>query len=146
MRIMLSFLLLLTVTSLSAQHLAHGTVYGRKPSRIGLIQADKLETFMGKRIRISVTVAGRVTLVTKVKGGWFDVDAGHGKIITAHFSREGINVPLTLKNHYIVMEGIAQKQIIADDEQHYAGGGSKHDRISPKQLIMFEVKGLAVDK
>lgn len=146
MRFSFFALLLLAGTSLSAQKLPHGMVYGRKPNRTGLIQADKLEAFMGKRIRISTTVAGRVTLVTKAKGGWFDMDAGHGKIITAHFSKAGITIPLNLKNRYIVMEGIAQKQFIADDRQHYAGGGSKHDPVSRKQLIMFEVKGLAVDK
>lgn len=147
MRYFILLWMLLTGTILQAQPLPHGMVYGRKPSRISVIQADKLESFMGKRISISVNVAGRVTLVTKAKGGWFDVDAGKGNIITAHFTNGKTVLPLNLKNHYIVMEGVAKKQFIDVNHQQNAGKNSGAN-IKPtrKTLLFFEVKGLAVDK
>lgn len=108
--------------------------------------APKLEAFMGKRTRISVSISGLVTLVTKNKGGWFDIDAGNGKVITAHFKNYNIIIPNNLKNHYIVAEGVAQKQIIASAGQHFAGGNPGPDKSQKKQIITFEVKGLRVDR
>jgi hypothetical protein len=144
------FLMIVMLVSVKAiaQRIPHGMVYGSKPNRVGLVQANRLEAFMAKRTRISVTVAGRVAQVTKAKGGWFDVDAGNGKIITAHFKNYGVTIPQSLKNHYIVMEGVAQKQMIPDDHQHYAGGNNRgHSKQGfQKQLLSFEVTGLAVDK
>lgn len=126
------------------QPIPHNMVYGAKPRTAGLVYADKLEAFMAKRPRIRVTVSGLVTLVTKSKGGWFDIDAGHGNIITAHFKNYKINIPANLKGHYIIAEGVAQKKFIADDSQHFAGGHESHARNTPKQSIIFEVRGLQV--
>lgn len=140
---------LFIATSVLAQPMPHGMVYGRKPGRTGLILATSLEKYMGKRTRIRVSVSGRVTLVTKSKGGWFDVDAGNGRIITAHFLNPNINIPAKLKNRYIIMEGVAQKQFIADDRQHYAGGNDSRQHAvkpNPKQMLMFEVRGLIITK
>jgi hypothetical protein len=131
--------------SLAAQKMPHGVVYGKKPDRTGLIMATNLETYMGNRPRISTTLYGRVTQVTKAKGGWFDVDAGHGQIITAHFKNYGVTIPMALKNHRVIMEGVAQKQIISDDHQHYAGGGDSHAPKRTKKLLTFEVRGLMVE-
>jgi hypothetical protein len=138
---------MLISVQLTAQRMPHGTVYGSKPNRVGLVQANKLEAYMGRRNNARVTVAGRVAQVIKTKGGWFDVDAGNGKIITAHFRNTGINIPQSLKNHYIVMDGVAQKQIISDDRQHYAGDKrGRSQPTGPKHLLNFEVKGLMVDR
>ncbi|MBE9668074.1 DUF4920 domain-containing protein [Mucilaginibacter boryungensis] len=148
MRVCLLIIAFIVSGDLMAQRMPHGMVYGSKPSRVGLVQANKLEAFMGKRPRVSVSVAGRVAQVTNTKGGWFDVDAGNGKIITAHFKNNSINIPKSLKNRYIVMDGVAQRQMISDDHQHYAGGDSRgHSRPSgPRHLLSFEVKGLVVEK
>jgi hypothetical protein len=149
MKLLSLICMLLIAVSPAQQPIPHGTVYGRKPSRTGLILATSLEKYMGKRTRISVSVSGRVTLVTKSKGGWFDVDAGNGRIITAHFKNFGVTIPASLKNRYIIMEGVAQKQIIADDRQHYAGGSGSRQytvKANPRQLLMFEVRGLMVTK
>ena len=136
---------LLLSLNINAQSLPYGTVYGSKPSHVGLVTAANLENSMGKRTRISTTISGRVTQVTKAKGGWFDVDAGNGNIITAHFKTIGINLPMNLKNRYILMEGTAQKQFVADDHQHFAGN-NKPGKQGPKQFLMFEVTGLEVRK
>lgn len=138
-------LLIIPVCSI-AQPIPHNMIYGAKPRTAGLVYADKLEAFMGKRPRISVTVSGLVTLVTKSKGGWFDIDAGHGNIITAHFKNYGINIPASLKGHYIIADGVAEKKFIADDSQHFAGGGNGHAHNGPKQSIVLEIRGLRVVK
>jgi hypothetical protein len=130
--------------------LPHGVVFGTKPSTVAMLNATALEASMGKKTRISTTIKGKVIRVTKTKGGWFDIDAGNGKIIAAHFSNYGINIPFTLKGRYIIAEGIAQKQFIADDMQHLAGdtvsGKKQHEvKTNPKQKVTFEVKGLMVE-
>lgn len=140
---------LLIWVHVTAQPIPHNTVYGVKPRLAGLVYATNLESFMGKRTRISVTLSGLVTLVTKTKGGWFDIDAGKGKIITAHFKNYGITIPYSLKNHYIIAEGVAEKKFIASASQHFAGDKDNHHqtaKTAPKQSIIFEVSGLRVEK
>ncbi|SHN31233.1 DUF4920 domain-containing protein [Mucilaginibacter sp. OK098] len=130
--------------------LPHGTVYGTKPDTGAMLDAAKLEAFMGKKTRISTTVKGRVLNVTKQKGGWFTIDAGNGKVIAAHFKIYNITIPAALKGKCIVAEGIAEKQFIADDLQHFAGdttSGKKQHAVktNPKRRLTFEVKGLMVE-
>jgi hypothetical protein len=131
--------------------LPHGTVYGVKPDTIAMMSATKVEAFMDKKTRISTTIRGKVIEVTKQMGGWFDLDAGNGKVIAAHFKNYNINIPSGLKGKTIIAEGVAQKQFIADDLQHYAGDTVKGKRLhsvktNPKRKLTFEVKGLMVDK
>lgn len=148
MKVFIFLITLFIATTVKSQPLPRNMVFGKKPSTKGLIMATKLETFMGKRVRINVSISGLVTLVTKSKGGWFDIDAGNGKVITAHFKNYNISIPTSLKNHYIVAEGVASKQFIASDGQHFAGDKSdySHQKTVKKQMITFEVKGLRVDK
>src|SRR5476651_1632672 len=132
----------------TAQALPHGTIYGDKPTKIEVVAATNLEIFMGKRTRISVTVWGMVTRVTKTRGGWFELDAGRGRIISAHFKTYNITIPINLKGHKIIAEGVAQKQFIADDMQHFAGDKPKKTGEpipKAKPRITFEVKGLMID-
>jgi len=105
---------------------------------------------MDTKTRISTTIRGRVIKVTKPKGGWFELDAGKGKIITAHFRNIGINIPVELKGKIVIVEGVAEKQFIADDLQHFAGdtvvGKKQHTvKTNPLRRLTFEVKGLMVD-
>ncbi len=151
--IALLYITLLPVFFLSQQkpQLAHGTIFGAKPSIVSIVDATKVEAYMGKKIRISTTIRGKVIRVTKPKGGWFEIDAGNGKIIDAHFKVYNITIPLDLKGRYIIAEGVAQKQFIADDMQHMAGdtvtGKKQHNiKTNPKQRLTFEVTGLMVDK
>ncbi|WP_183575409.1 DUF4920 domain-containing protein [Mucilaginibacter sp. X5P1] len=145
--------LLLSIGAWSQQHTAlpHGTIYGTKPSITSMMPATKLETYMGNRTRISTTIEGKVIKVTKTKGGWFELDAGNGKIINAHFKDYAVTIPTDLKGRTVIIEGVAQKQFIADDGQHFAGdtvtGKKQHSvNANPKQSITFEVSGLMVDK
>jgi len=128
----------------------HGTVYGAKPDTTGMIKASQVEGFMDKKTRISITVRGKVLRVTKQKGGWFEIDAGNGKVIAAHFKNYNVNIPTELKGRTIIADGVAQKQFIADDQQHFAGdtvaGKKQHSvKTNPKKRLTFEVKGLMVD-
>ncbi|WP_214073449.1 DUF4920 domain-containing protein [Mucilaginibacter sp. dw_454] len=135
-----------------AQHtlLPHGMVFGTKPVVAEVVQATKLEAFMDKKARISATIRGRVLSVTKQKGGWFTIDGGNGKIIAAHFKNYNITIPIGLKGKTIIAEGVAAKQFLADDLQHFAGdtvSGKKQHQVktNPKHRLDFEVKGLMVD-
>jgi len=132
------------------QPLPHGKIFGSKPDTTVVVNATKVEVFMDKKARISTTIRGRVIKVTKQKGGWFDIDAGNGKIIAAHFKTYNITIPEDLKGHTIIAEGVAAKQFIADDQQHFAGdtvtGKKQHTvKTNPKQRLTFEVKGLMVE-
>lgn len=149
------FLILLISLSANAfaQHipLPHGTVFGSKPSTTEVIGATHLEAFMAKKTRISTTIRGKVLNVIKTKGGWFNIDAGNGSIIAAHFKNIGINTPKALKGKTIIAEGVAAKQFLADDMQHFAGdtvsGKKQHQvKVDPKRKLTFEVTGLMVDK
>lgn len=147
----ITFLLALSISvSVFAQKhdvLSHGTVFGSKPNDAATIKAENLETYMAKKARISTTISGKVTRVTNSKGGWFEIDAGHGKIIAAHFRDYKINIPDDLKGKYILAEGIAEKQFVADDGQHLAGGNKEHGgKTDAKQRLTFEVSGLMVEK
>ncbi|MDB5002859.1 MAG: hypothetical protein JWQ34_1084 [Mucilaginibacter sp.] len=141
------------VISATAQHhtpLPHGMVYGIKPGTTTMLPAWRVEAFMDTKTRINTTIRGRVIKVTKPKGGWFELDAGKGKIITAHFKNIGINIPPGLKGKIVIVEGVAEKQFIADDLQHFAGdtvvGKKQHTvKTNPKRKLTFEVKGLMVD-
>jgi len=131
--------------------LPHGMVFGIAPSNINQMPATKLETFMGKRTRTSVVIYGKVLRVTKEQGGWFELDAGNGKVIAAHFRDYNIKIPTDLKGRQVIIDGVAEKQFIADDLQHLAGdtvqGKKQHTvKTNPKEKLTFEVKGLMVNK
>ena len=131
--------------------LPHGMVYGTKPDTTTMMPASKIEAFMGNRTRSSATLMGKVLKVTKSKGGWFTLDAGDGKVIKAHFKNYAINLPTAIRGKTVIIEGIATKQFVADDMQHFAGDTvikKKKIRVkaNPKKPLSFEVKGLMVYK
>jgi hypothetical protein len=149
--IILSFALLIALNGFAQKStpLPHGMVFGTKPDTTAMLPAYKVEEFMGKRTRISTTLRGMVLKATQSKGGWFNVDAGKGKVIRAHFKNYGITLPTDLKGRIIIMEGVAAKQFIANDMQHMAGDSvvkAKRIKPDPKHKLVFEVKGLVVDK
>ena len=130
--------------------LAHGKIFGSKPDTTAIVNASKLEAFMDKKVRISIAIRGKVIKVTKQQGGWFDIDAGNGKVIAVHFKTYNITIPNDLRGRTIVAEGVAAKQFIADDQQHFAGdtvtGKKQHSvKTNPKQRLTFEVNGLMVE-
>ena len=146
-------LLLFSLSSFAQQHteLARGTVYGSKPDTTAMRSAVGLEAFMGKKARISTTIRGKVIKVTNQKGGWFDIDGGNGKVIAAHFKNYSVNIPYGLTGRYIIAEGVAAKQFIADDLQHFAGdtatGKKQHAvKTDANHRLSFEVTGLMIGK
>lgn len=144
------FALLFSVSVFAQKHtpMPQGTVYGTKPDNAAMVTASNLEAYMDKKSRVSTTIRGRVVKVTKPKGGWFEIDAGKGKVIAAHFSNYNITLPEDIKGKYVIAEGIAAKQFIADDMQHLAGDAatSKKGHATKDQQISFEVKGLLVER
>lgn len=136
-----------------AQHtpLPHGMIYGVKPDTTAMLPADKMESFMGKRTRTNATIKGKVLKVTQSKGGWFTIDAGNDKVIRANFKNYKINLPTDIQGRMVIIEGVAKKQFVANDRQHYAGDTAikkKEQRVkaNPKQPLAFEVEGLMVYK
>ncbi len=126
-----------------------GKVYGSKPDATGMMLSSHLEAYMDKKTRINATIKGKILKVTKEKGGWFTIDAGNGKTIAAHFNTYNVFLPKSVAGKTAVIEGIAEKQFIADDTQHLAGdtvsGKKAHtSKVNPKQRLTFEVKGLMV--
>ena len=114
------------------------------------MDASSLEAFMGKKTRITTVISGKVLKVTKTRGGWFNIDAGKGEIIEAHFKNYDIVLPVELKGRTVIISGVAAKEFMADDLQHLAGdtvtGKKQHVvKANPKNHITFEVTGLMVD-
>jgi hypothetical protein len=138
----LLFALLFSVAA-GAQQLPHGTTYGTKPNSAGMMDASKVEAFMGNKPRVNTTVRGKVIKVTNPKGGWFELAGTDGKVIQAHFKNIGTNLPKNLVGHYVIVEGTMAKQFDASDKQHMAGNTQKGDS---SQGLSFEVTGLEVDK
>jgi pectate lyase len=128
----------------TGKQLPHGTYFGRKPDETVVVNAEKLQAFMAQKPRITIAVKGKVAKVIKEKGGWFDLDAGSGKVIAAHFKDYNINIPANLKGHTVIVEGVAQKQIVSDDQQHFAGANQPKTKDKPNQLT-FEATGLMVE-
>lgn len=129
--------------------LPHGTTFGKHVNALQNIPATKVEAFMGKKTRISTTITGKVLQVDKTQGGWFELDAGGGKIIKVHFRDYKVTIPTALKGKQVMIEGIAQKQFIADDMQHFAGDTVKGKKqhyvnVDPKRRLTFEASGLMV--
>jgi hypothetical protein len=143
--------ILLSVNVFTQTPLPHGMVYGVKPDTTAMLPSNKMELFMGKRTRISTTIKGKVLKVTRPRGGWFTIDAGNGRAIEAHFKNYKINLPRDIQGRTVIVEGVAAKQFVANDMQHYAGDTvikkkKQRVRANPKQLLAFEVKGLMVYK
>jgi len=141
--------ILLSANVFAQTPLPHGMVYGLKPDTTAMLPANKIESFMGKRTRISTTIKGKVLKVTRPNGGWFTIDAGDGKAIKAHFKNYKINLPPDIQGRTVIIEGVAAKQFVANDRQHYAGDTvikKKQQRVkaNPMQPLVFEVKGLMV--
>ncbi|MDB5150913.1 MAG: hypothetical protein JWQ57_4933 [Mucilaginibacter sp.] len=149
--LLISFLIANMAVAQKHVPLPHGMVFGEKPDTITLMPASKLEAFMGKKTRITTVISGRVIKIIKEKGGWFEIDAGKKRIINAHFTNAGINLPLQLAGRTVIISGVAAKQFIADDLQHMAGdtvNSKKQHKVNtnPGRRISFEVRGLMIDK
>ncbi|MFI5160191.1 MAG: DUF4920 domain-containing protein [Sphingobacteriales bacterium] len=148
--LLLAFIFLLTASAQKQTVITHGKVYGDKPDTTGIMPANKVEEFMAKKTRVSVAIKGKILKITKQKGGWFTLDEGSGRVISAHFKNYGVNIPGSLAGKTVALEGVAQKQFIADDEQHFAGDtvkGKKQSQVktNPKRRLTFEVKGMMVE-
>lgn len=144
------FILTLIAFKAHAQQtpLPHGMVFGSKPDTSIIVEAANIDQLMGKKIRVSTTLRGRVINVDKQKGGWFTLDAGRGTIISAHFKNYDVTLPAALKGRVVIIEGIANRQVSATNGQQFGGKiSAKQDAYTPKNKpLIFEVTGLMVYK
>jgi hypothetical protein len=143
-------LMFFTLNSYAQQTpLPHGMVFGRKPDTTIIVEATKTAAFMGKKIRVSTTIRGRVVNVTREKGGWFNLDAGGAKVIAAHFKTYNITLPKALKGRVVIIEGVAVKQTDASNGQRLGGNiaAVKDNKYQKKDAALtFEATGLMVYK
>jgi len=151
-RLLLISLLFCCINGLAQRHtpLPHGMVFGNKPNNIAPVPAAKIEGFMGKKIRVTTAITGKILKVSKEQGGWFEIDAGQGKVIACHFKNYNVHLPVAIEGRTVIIEGVAERQLIADDLQHFAGdtvGRTRQhqQRVDPMRRITFEVRGLMVD-
>ncbi len=137
-----AFLISLTAF-LQNKTLPHGTVYGKKPDSTAMVNAAQLLTYMDQKPRISTTIKGRVTEVIKSEGGWFNIDATDGKVIAVHFKNYAIKIPKALKDHTVMVEGVAQKQADPSEQLQFAGKQQPGDKTT--NALSFEATGLMVE-
>ncbi len=138
-------------TNAHAQHtpLPHGMVYGKKPDTSIVINAVQLVAHMGKKPRIITTIKGTIVKVTKEKGGWFTMDAGKGKRITANFKNANVNLPAALQGRTVIIEGIAAKQFTPGNRQRLSGDTTRVKAGPVKNgniVLNFEATGLLIYK
>jgi hypothetical protein len=151
-RLLLILLLFCGISSFAQRHtpLPHGMVFGNKPDNIAPVPAASIESLMGKKIRVTTAISGKILKVTKEQGGWFEIAAGQDRIIACHFKNYNVHLPVAIEGRTVIIEGIAARQLIADDLQHFAGdtvGRTRQhqQRVNPMRRITFEVRGLMVD-
>jgi hypothetical protein len=152
-RLFIPAFILFTITCFAQQHtpLPHGMVFGDKPNHIAPVAVNKIEWLMGGKIRQTTALIGTIVKVTKEHGGWFEMDAGNGRTIAAHFKNINVKLPKAITGRTVIIEGVAQRLLNPDDLQHFAGdtvvGAKEHqEKVNPKARITFEVRGLVVDK
>jgi len=141
--LLFSLLFSLPVFAQKSRGPVHGQTFGSKPDTTGVMPVAKLDEFMGKKPRVSVAIRGKILFVFKEKGGWFTLDEGKGRTISAHFKDYNVMLPVSLNGRTVILDGVAAKQFNADDGQHFAGNTRKSSNTSG---ISFEVNGLYVDK
>ena len=144
------FIVMMLVPVQKQVPLPHGMTFGKKVDERQNMSATKLEAFMGKMTRISTTIFGKVIQVDTPKGGWFRMDAGKGRVISVHFTDYKVTIPKALKGRTVMVQGIAQKQFMADGMQHYTGDTIKSTKqhqvkVDPKRKLTFEASGLMVE-
>jgi hypothetical protein len=152
-RLIILIFILITVNSFAQKHtpLPHGMVFGDKPNNIAPVDANKIEAYMGGKIRQSTALIGKIIKVTNEHGGWFEMDAGNGRVIAAHFKNVSVKLPEAINGRTVIIEGVAQRLLNPDDLQHFAGdtvtGAKQHQqKVNPKARMTFEVRGLMVYK
>lgn len=150
MKILFIPLTLLPLFSVAQKHtpLPHGMVFGAKPEVVNLHKASELDGYMGRQIRTSVVVEATVVKVTNPKEGGFQLDAGNGKVINAHFQAGKVSLPVDLKGRDVIVAGVAARQLSATGAQHLAGRstGGTPAKTNMTGQIDLEVTGLYVNK
>ncbi len=150
MKYLLAFMGICLAITTQAQRtpLPHGMVFGIKPDTSVVLDANKLEGFMDRKNRITTIVKGRVLKVTNELGGWFEMDAGKGKIITARFKNDDIKLPSALKGRVVIIQGVAARKLEAINGKP-TGSVVKNVKDAEKAeggtiALIFEVTGLMV--
>lgn len=134
-----------TAEVFAQQPLPHGMVFGTKPDTAGAMDASRLRNYMDKKKRITTVIKGKVLKVNAEKGGWFEIDAGKNRPVAAHFKDYNVTLPAEIKGRTVIVNGVAVRSFLADDNQHFAGDTVSYKADAKLQRrISFEVKGLMV--
>ncbi len=149
LRLFLILAVSLSAFGAKAQHIAlpHGMVFGAKPKTMGMMDADKLRSYMGEKKRISVVLRDTITQINHEKGGWFTMQAGASGTLYAHFKDYNVKLPKAMEGRIVIVEAVAVREFTAADSQHFAGeanGGTSKKPVA--DAISLEISGLVIDK
>ncbi len=151
MKALLACLFILPLLAVAQKRvpLPHGMVFGTKPEVVNLHKASELDAYMGRQTRTSAVIIATLLKVTNPKQGWFDLDAGQGHVIHAHFQQYNVSLPIELKGRQVIVAGVAARQFLSSNGQHLTGrnSGSMHNtQAQTGGEITFEATGLYVNK
>lgn len=93
----------------------------------------------------SYKVRATIDEVCQMKGCWMTLRNEHGMNVRVTFKDYGFFVPKDISGSEVIIEGLAQKEIIDEDlARHYAeDGGTTYDD-SMRSTITFVAKGVLV--
>ncbi|MFA0964700.1 DUF4920 domain-containing protein [Roseivirga sp. BDSF3-8] len=123
--------------------------YGDTIETTKAVSAMALEEELGREIEKHTRVKGTVTDVCQAKGCWMKVDLGDGETMRVTFKDYGFFVPKDAAGQTVVIEGVAQKEVIdVETQRHYAADAGKSaeeiEQITePRAELTFEAEGVA---
>lgn len=124
--------------------------YGEKISAKGAVPSRKIVKLLKKEGTVETKVKGTILACCQKKGCWLMMDIGNGQKMRVKFKEYGFFVPKDSQGDKVVIEGIAQKEIIdVATLQHYAedAGKSKEEIeaiTQPRENYTFVAKGVII--
>jgi len=122
--------------------------FGKKIKEKGAIEAGKIESKLGKKEIMPMTVTGTVESVCKVKGCWMKIVTEEGKSMRVTFKDYGFFVPKDITGRTVVFAGEAKRKTTpVADLQHYAKDAGKSQAEiqainSPENEVVFVADGV----
>jgi len=90
-------------------------------------------------------VKGTIEEVCQMKGCWMTLKNDEGQNIRVTFKDYGFFVPKDISGKEVIIEGIASKEVLEEDEaRHYADDSGKEYDESMRNTITFVASGVLV--
>ncbi|NQZ77610.1 MAG: DUF4920 domain-containing protein [Ekhidna sp.] len=140
MKYLLLVFVLFACTSQTEKFSKHG-------EEISSEDALTTEDFLGKVSDEEQTfkVRGVIEEVCQMKGCWMVLQNDQGANIRVTFKDYGFFVPKDISGREVIVEGVANKEILAEDvAKHYAEDGGKEYDESMRDAVTFVAKGVLV--